>query len=106
MTSVAVYDTTTYNGQSGWFAVGGTSFSAPAWSAMIALLDQGRAISLTSINTITNLYKLAGTSGSTGYTINFHDITQENNGYLAQPGYDLITGLGSFKANNLIISFP
>jgi subtilase family serine protease len=101
-TGVAVYDSTTYNGQSGWFEVGGTSFSAPAWAAMIALADQGRISPLTSVNVITDLYNLAGTTGSTGYQTNYHDITQGNNGYNAQPGYDLVTGIGSIKANNLI----
>lgn len=103
-TGVAVYDTTLYNGQSGWFEVGGTSFSAPAWAAMIALADQGRTSTLSSINAITDLYNLAGIAGSIGYTTNYHDITQGSNGYLAQAGYDLVTGLGSLKANELIIA--
>lgn len=101
-TGVAVYDSTTYNGQSEWFEVGGTSFSAPVWAAMIALTDQGRTSPLTSVNVITDLYNLAGKTGSTGYQTNYHDITQGSNGYNAQPGYDLITGIGSIKANNLI----
>ena len=32
----------------------------------------------------------------------FHDITQGNNGYPAGPGYDLVTGLGTPKANLLL----
>lgn len=102
-TGVAVYDTTSYYGQSGWFEVGGTSFSAPTWAAMIALADQGRTSPLTSINATTDLYNFAGTTGSTGYATNYHDITQgSNGGYTAQAGYDLVTGIGSPQSNNLI----
>lgn len=101
-TGVAVYDSTSYYGQSGWFEVGGTSFSAPAWASMIALADQGRTSPLTGINAITDLYNFAGTTGSTGYVTNYHDITQGSNGYSAQAGYDLVTGIGSPKTNNLI----
>lgn len=37
----AVYQTV--NGQATWQAVGGTSLGAPAWAALVALVDQGRA---------------------------------------------------------------
>lgn len=63
---------------------------------MIALADQGRTAPLTSINAITDLYNFAGTTGSSSYTTNYR------NGYSAQAGYDLVTGIGSLKANNLI----
>src|SRR5947209_4109380 len=36
-TGVAVYDTTPFNGQPGWFKVGGTSVSSPIIAAVIAL---------------------------------------------------------------------
>ncbi|MDR3602529.1 MAG: S53 family peptidase [Desulfosporosinus sp.] len=103
-TGVAVYDSTTHNDQSGWFEVSGTSLSAPVWAAMIALADQRRTSSLTSVNVITDLYNIAGKMESTGYLTNYHDITQGNNGYNAQQGYDLVTGIGSPKANNLILA--
>ncbi|WP_233096019.1 S53 family peptidase [Alicyclobacillus sp. SO9] len=102
-TGVAVYDSTSDQGQSGWFVVGGTSVSSPSWSGLIALADQGRTSPLTSRDAISQIYNLAGTTGSTGYNKYFHDITQGNNGgYSAQPGYDLVTGIGSPQANNLI----
>lgn len=101
-TGVAVYDSTKYNGQSGWFAVGGTSLSAPAWAAMIALADQGRATKLSSFDAITDLYSFAATTGSAGYTENYHDIILGSNGYSAKAGYDLVTGIGSPKGNNLM----
>lgn len=103
---VAVYDSTRYDGQTGWFEVGGTSVGAPSWSALVALVDQGRVRPLsssgTSGNLLTDLYGLAGTTGSSGYSQNFHDITVGSNGNPALPGYDLVTGIGSPQANNLV----
>jgi subtilase family serine protease len=101
-TGVAVYDSTSDQGQKGWFEVGGTSVGAPSWAAMIALADQGRTSPLSNSDVMTQLYNLAGTTGSSGYTTNFHDITSGSNGNSALPGYDLATGLGSLQANNLI----
>lgn len=101
-TGVAVYDSTPDQGQSGWFEVGGTSVGAPSWAAMIALADQGRTSPLSNSDVMTQLYNMAGTTGSSGYTTNFHDITSGSNGNSALPGYDLVTGIGSLQANNLI----
>lgn len=102
-TGVAVYDSTLYNGQKGWYQVGGTSFGAPCWAALIALADQGRTSPLTSLNTITNLYSTAGSTNSTGYTNNYHDVTGgSNGGFSSQAGYDLVTGIGSPKADVLV----
>ena len=45
-TGVAVYDSVPYNGTTyGWLEVGGTSAAAPQWSALLAIADQGRALS-------------------------------------------------------------
>jgi hypothetical protein len=42
LTGVWVYDSTPDEfGQVGWGVVGGTSFSCPAWAALIAIVDQG-----------------------------------------------------------------
>jgi hypothetical protein len=82
-TGFPVYDSTAYNGQTGWFQVGGTSAAAPQWAAIHSL-----SLSVSGIN----LYQDAKWSGSTY----FRDITSGSNGaYLAAPGYDLVTGLGS-----------
>lgn len=95
---VPVYDS--YNGGSRpWEQVGGTSFSAPAWAAIIAVADQGRSIAgLGSLDgrtqTLPMLYSLPGSD--------FHDITSGNNGYSARVGYDLVTGRGSPLANLVI----
>jgi subtilase family serine protease len=107
-TGGAVYDSTVYDGQSGWFEVGGTSVGSPSWAAVVALIDQARGAGnylssgTTSHNILTDLYNLAGTTGSTGYVTNFHDITSGSNGNPALPGYDLVTGIGSPVGNNLV----
>src|SRR5262249_3504376 len=92
---VSVYDT--YDGTSTpsstpWWVLGGTSFSAPAWSALIAIADQGRAlISQPTLDgptqTLPDIYSLP--------TSDFHDIVEGNNGFAAGPGYDLVTGRGT-----------
>ena len=43
-TGVRVYQTSLYGGQGSWEVVGGTSLGAPAWAAIIAIADQGRAL--------------------------------------------------------------
>ncbi|HMC63694.1 MAG TPA: S53 family peptidase [Gemmataceae bacterium] len=98
-TGVFVYDS--YNG--GWFAVGGTSAGAPQWAGLIAIADQGRALAgkgslYSSSQSLTALYKMAGTS----YASYFHDITSGSNGYSARTGYDLVTGLGTPRANAIV----
>jgi len=99
-TGVDVYDT--YNGSSStpWTERGGTNLGAPAWAALIAVADQGRArIGLGSLDgptqTLPMLYSLPSSD--------FHDVTVGNNGaYAAGPGYDLATGLGTPIANLLV----
>ena len=88
---------------SGWFAVGGTSAAAPQWAALVALADQGRGAAgpLDGVTqTLPALYQLAANANS--YANDFNDITSGNNGLPAQVGYDLVTGLGTPRANNLI----
>jgi subtilase family serine protease len=43
-TGVAVYQTSPYPGENGWEVVGGTSLGTPVWAAIIAIVDQGRAL--------------------------------------------------------------
>jgi subtilase family serine protease len=97
-TGVAVYDSVSYSGQSGWFQVGGTSAAAPAWAGLIAIADQGLATggkgSLSNTQAQTDLYDLPSSD--------FNDITTGFNGYYATSGYDLVTGLGTPKADLLI----
>lgn len=84
-----------YNSQ--WYVVGGTSFSAPAWAAFIALADENRKVPLSNVQN--QLYSIAGSSS---YSLNFRDITAGNNGYSATKGYDFVTGLGTPIENILL----
>jgi hypothetical protein len=43
-TGVEVYQTSPYTGIGSWEIVGGTSLGTPAWAAIIAIADQGRAL--------------------------------------------------------------
>jgi subtilase family serine protease len=82
-TGVLVYDSTAYQGSSGWWVVGGTSAGAPQWAAI-------QALGLSANNN--NFYQDAA---SPVYASYFRDITSGSNGYSAGPGFDLATGLGS-----------
>ena len=94
--------------------IGGTSLSAPTLAGVVALIDQMTGTSQGNINP--RLYALASLVPDA-----FHDISVGNNqvpctvgtkdcttgtlGYVATPGYDLVTGLGSVDANNLVQSW-
>jgi subtilase family serine protease len=89
-TGVSVYDSTQYQGQAGWFTLGGTSVGAPNWAGILAA---GRAASLTALQGDKAIF-------ASGYKTNLRDITSGTNGNCgtactAGPGYDLVTGLGS-----------
>ena len=97
------YDNLAGNGP--WWAEGGTSLSTPMWAGLIAIANQGRAANglpaLTgSTQTLPLLYSLPSSD--------FNNITSveggstDLNGFAAQTGYDLVTGLGSPQANSLV----
>ena len=96
-TGVWVLDT--YSG--GWFAgVGGTSLACPLWAGMIAVTNEGRVLAgETTLNGATQtLPMLYGLPSS-----DFNDVTTGSNGtYSAGTGYDLVTGLGTPKANLVV----
>ena len=96
---------------------GGTSFDAPIFSGILALINQkqGYASGQGLINS--TLYSLA--ADPTTYASAFHDITSGNNdctagsancsgtaGFSAGTGYDEVTGLGSIDAANLAAAWP
>ncbi|HEX4132273.1 MAG TPA: ELWxxDGT repeat protein, partial [Pirellulales bacterium] len=96
---VAIYDSWDLGSATPWEQIGGTSFSSPAWAALIAIADQGRVLEgLGTLDgatqTLPDLYALPSSD--------FHDITSGNNGYSAGTGYDLVTGRGSPIANLVI----
>ena len=104
-TGFAVYDSVPYGGTTyGWFEVGGTSAGAPQWSALLAIADQGRALSgqpaLDSSGpqqVMSILYE---------NPTDFHDITSGTStgspNYSAGLGYDYVTGMGSPIANLIV----
>lgn len=79
---VSVLDTFGYQGQKGWFVVGGTSASAPMWAARSAA--QGIVVDSAQV------YR--------GATITYRDITVGNNGAPCLVGYDLCSGRGSWSS--------
>lgn len=97
---------------------GGTSFAAPIFAGMVAILGQKlNANGLGLVNS--TLYSLA--SNTTTYASVFHDITSGNNAcptsvslcnssystdYTATTGYDEATGLGSVDFYNLVSAWP
>ena len=97
---------------------GGTSFAAPIFAGMVAILNVfEHSTGQGNINPI--LYKLASNPAS--YAAAFHDITSGTNacvagvgncaapgesGYAATPGYDEATGLGSIDFNKLLTVWP
>lgn len=100
---VSVYVTPYYGG---WIQVYGTSVGTPQWAALIALVNSGRASSLSSANSA--IYSLAPT-GTTPPSVDtglLNDIISGSNGGdpddFAIPGYDFVTGLGSPVASQLV----
>jgi hypothetical protein len=85
-TGVEVYQTSPYTGLGSWQVVGGTSLGTPAWAAIIAIADQGRALqgkgSLDGpTQTLPTLYALS--------PADFHSVVSN------RPGGAGPTGLGS-----------
>ena len=80
--------------------IGGTSWSAPVWAGICALINEARhAAGLTSLPFLNPLiYPLLGTAC-------FRDVTSSSNGkFSAGPGYDRVTGLGVPNVKRLIAS--
>lgn len=108
-TGVAVFDSYGYNGQTGFFQVGGTSLGAPSWAGLVALADQQRAAAGKGALTIASGFGasppyVAATAAAGSFT----DITSGSNGpcstCAAQPGFDLVTGLGTPVGSVLLSS--
>jgi len=105
-TGVAVYDSVPYEGTTyGWgLTVGGTSAGAPQWSALLAIADQGRALSGQNPLNNTNPQEVMNILYKN--PTDFHDITSGTSTgstqYSAGTGYDYVTGLGSPIANLIV----
>jgi subtilase family serine protease len=76
---LSVYDS--YQTSKNWTVVGGTSASTPMWAARAA---------------VSGLVLDADVLYGTPSPITFRDITVGDNGQPALPGFDLVTGLGSW----------
>jgi len=96
---------------------GGTSFEAPTFSALVAIINQAKNSSGQGVVNPT-LYSIAATSA---YATAFHDITSGGNqclsgaaycsspgttDFAAVPGYDEASGLGSIDFFNLLTAWP
>ena len=106
-TGVDVYDPLDFGTSTPWAVVGGTSLSSPTWAGFIAIADQGRKVLYNEAplggptQTLPALYALQNAPNS--YNIYFNDITVGNTGlYSAKTGYDLVTGIGTPRAQNLL----
>ena len=102
----------------GLTAAGGTSFGAPTFAGIVAILNQATG-STGQGNVNPTLYAVAASTPNA-----FHDITSGNNivpcgagtpncpttgtlqyGFSAGPGYDQVTGLGTLDVNNLVAAW-
>ena len=103
-TGFAVYSSTPYDGQSGWFQMGGTSAGAPQWAGIVAAANSLRRsagkgpLSAVTASGATPLHTALYTSGAGSSSL--ADIVVGANGTCgavcsALPGYDAVTGLGS-----------
>ncbi|MBV8609494.1 MAG: S53 family peptidase [Singulisphaera sp.] len=104
-TGVAVYDSYDFGAGTPWIQVGGTSLSCPCWAGLIAIVNQERVdAGGTTLDgptqTLPALYELY--SDPAKYSSDFHDITSGYNVYPAGIGYDLVTGIGTPIANQLV----
>ena len=105
-TGFPVYDTFDNPADAPWSEIGGTSDAAPQWSALLAIADQGRALSGLgpldgATQTLPMLYSMPSRDFNditTGATFGFPN-------YNAGPGYDLVTGLGTPIANRVVADF-
>ncbi len=97
---------------------GGTSFAAPIFAGMVALINQSTSPSGQGVVN-QKLYALAANSAT--YASAFHDVTAGTNAcysgyrycvtpaagsYSATTGYDEATGLGSVDLYNLLTAWP
>jgi hypothetical protein len=90
---------------------GGTSLSAPLWAGVFAMVDQfGSPAGVGWANP--RLYQMgAAQQQSSSAPRAFHDVTTGNNttptvtGFNAGPGFDLVTGWGSFNGDVFVRNF-
>lgn len=90
-----------------WYSYGGTSAGAPQWAALVALTNQARAQNgMAPLSGVEPFYNAA--AGGL-WAQNFVDITSGYGACLssdcaATPGFDIATGLGSPRVDQLVWS--
>ncbi|MGO9114213.1 MAG: autotransporter-associated beta strand repeat-containing protein [Thermoguttaceae bacterium] len=109
---VAIYDSYDFGTSTPWFDgyFGGTSLATPLWAGVVAVADQGRAVSgLGSLDgktqTLPLLYQIDSAAPAS-----FNDITTGSSigptspppSYAPAQGWDLATGIGSPVGNLLV----
>ena len=100
-TGFAVYSSTAYQGQSGWFQMGGTSVGAPQWSGIVAATNQlRRSVGKGALTAVTSTGATPLHSALYRSSPSLGDVVSGTNGICGQvcsagPGYDTVTGLGS-----------
>jgi subtilase family serine protease len=86
-----------------WSEYGGTSFAAPAWAAIFALVNAARGSSGRVGAASPNLYEMENGALEQPYPA-FHDIVSGTNSYYAAvTGWDYATGWGSPDVANLVV---
>ncbi len=102
---VAVFNTTPdeFN-DTGWAAFGGTSLATQTWGSLVTLANQLRLAFNDNDYIGRDLNKLVYSIGRINPEDNYNDITVGANANPALPGFDLATGWGTPKAENLIPS--
>lgn len=89
--------------QNTWSEYGGTSFAAPAWAAIFALVNAARGSTGPVGAASPNLYEMMNGGLAQPYPA-FHDIVNGTNCYYAAvAGWDYATGWGSPDVANLVL---
>jgi subtilase family serine protease len=94
LTGAWVYYTNSSTKASGWYVVGGTSWSSPAFAAIVN--NKSSAFALNSATLLNNLYQRRSTytDVQSGWCGSFYSLS-------ASPGWDNCTGVGLPNANFL-----
>jgi subtilase family serine protease len=96
-TGVVIYDAG-YTPRPGWLVVGGTSFSAPFWGAIVGIADSVRVHDHEPLLGTNDVYYVVSREAKTV----LHDVTIGASTFPAGPGFDDVTGWGTPKGNKLI----
>ncbi len=93
----------------GWYVFGGTSLASPLFSGVVAIAEQAAGRNLGPLNPALYNLGLHGAGGIPDITRGNTTVTFERNGkpftvkgYLARPGYDLASGLGTVNGAPLV----